>query len=1038
MKNRNHIKSFVMDYLKKTIPNFEKKGKTFTCPTCSKQTANIFPPNSHQVFCFEPNCQKQGDVIDICRRLEFDGNADIPDEDIGKYLIDMFDIKINESIPKLFDKYEKWQWDMVPVNLNGKESWIEQEWQKKSHKSRDEWEKWIGKVNMGVQTGKKSNTICIDFDFVSSDLKKRIYNGNPTEKMLVDAKKEWDGGLQKVKETLPFLDWETVSQNTFGGIHLFYEYNSDIPKTAFDYEGVHIDIEADGGQVVIEPSIVGSQNRQIVGDTIKPMPEKVKEFILKYKTKDKQQEIEPTEIVDAELTFENLNSNRNNTFIKLYGELRKDSQVKVAYGHLCKFNKLLDKQLPLKELQAMARQAEKYHSVDIKTVCAKIIDHFKMVQHEVHLRDLKEVLGIERKDIEEALRYLLDEKKIYKLKKDLYKLITDVEWRTDFMTISKPLDIVVPYFNDIASFNRGSLIVVGGGTGRGKCITNGLLATNEGLIDIKDVGKDKEEGVSTISNKFRIYSGVPKEIIYRKTNYFYKELTDHTIKIKTYNGFELEGTPEHPILVRDNEYNHKFVELQNLKINDNTILVVPNMYAKSYNHSNRKMKPITHNNIRFNIWDVEQDMNLDIAKLFGYILGDGSVQNKNVKIYQNNKDKHVISDILNTCERLKLKPKIYYRTNHQIISINSVDFLRYVSVKLFGLNVRKKYNNVLSPNRKIPKAILRANKECQLAFIEALLNCESSIKKTNNGCSLEITMASKQIIDTLHLMLLNLGIVARKTEKKVKQYPDNTYWRLYLNEYMTYNLFNINKPCKYKDIDMNGYYQNNTKIKWLGNNQYSKDTQFCDKIVSIEHDYTKKFVYDFNMDSDYYKKKNQFWSNGFISHNTHIVGNMIEHFVKQGICPKLITTEADSGVGEIALARGMKEGDFKFFPTSDPLTVPFNDGEVRIIDWLKAPNSEFFKLDTIYESLNNKLVDHGGLLIVFAQLKSADNKFYSEDMVMQYASLVAKFFYPTINGIVDNLNPYFDTCKIRRSKSNHQYKQIPLKYIPETKELRMK
>ena len=380
-----------------------------------------------------------------------------------------------------------------------------------------------------------------------------------------------------------------------------------------------------------------NKDRVISGEEVKLLPQEVVDFILKYSTKVESVEVIEKNLDNLDLTFENLNNNRNNTFIKLYGEMRKDSTIKTAYNHLRKFNNLLDKKLPMKELQAMAREADKYHKADMKTVSENILDHFKMVKSEVHLRDLKEVLNIERKDIEEALRYLLDAKKIYKIKKDFYRMITDVEWRTDFLAVSKPLDIQVPYFGKYASFNQGSLIVIGGKTGTGK---------------------------------------------------------------------------------------------------------------------------------------------------------------------------------------------------------------------------------------------------------------------------------------------------------------------------------------------------------------------------------------------------------------THTVVNMIEHFVKQGICPKLISTEADSGVGEIALSRGLKEGDFKFWQTTDPTKVPFKENEVRIIDWLKAPQSEFWKLDSIYEELNNNLVNFGGLLIVFAQLKKDDGRFYAENMVEQFASLVAKFLYSEVNGQKDNLHPIFQTTKIRRSKTIQQYIKIPLEYIPDTKELR--
>jgi hypothetical protein len=651
MSNKiQQVKPFIFEYLRLKFPDIKPNARgMFKCPfehdhkiKKEEPSANMFPKGSNNLYCFAPECGKLGSIIDIARRIEFDNDPEISNDEIADFLIDELGIVINNNSDQLFEKFQKWGWDLVPVNKNGKESWIENDWQNKSHKNIEEWKAWQKSgINIGVKTGKMSNLLIVDFDFVEKNLKNRIYKGNPTDKMIADAKKQWDKGMELVKEKMPYLDWETVQQKSFGGIHLMYIYDEEIPKSAFNYEGIHLDIEAEGGQVVIEPSIVGNQPRVISGEEIKPVPAELKEFILANceKTVTTVENYSNEELDNVELTFENLNNNRNNTFIKLFGEMRKDSTIKVAERHLRMFNNLLDKKLPLKELKAMAREAERYHKADLVTIGDKIIDHFKIVKHEVHLRDLKEVLNIERSDIEQALRYLQDEGKIRKIKKDLYQLVTDVEWKSNFMEISKPLEITVPYFHPYAQFNKGSMIVIGGMTGAGK---------------------------------------------------------------------------------------------------------------------------------------------------------------------------------------------------------------------------------------------------------------------------------------------------------------------------------------------------------------------------------------------------------------SHCVINFIEQFVKQGIKPKLISTEADSGIGEIALHRGLKEGDFLFYQTSTPIDVPFQDDEVRIIDWLKAPNSEFFKLDSMYEELNNKLVDHKGLLIVFSQLKKSDGSFYCPNGIDQYASLSAKFLHPQRPDGKGNLYPIFETCKIRRQKMNTQHIQIPLEFIPETKELRVK
>jgi hypothetical protein len=358
---------------------------------------------------------------------------------------------------------------------------------------------------------------------------------------------------------------------------------------------------------------------------------------------------------------------------------------------------------------------------------------------------------------------------------------------------------------------------------------------------------------------------------------------------------------------------------------------------------------------------------------------------------------------------------------------------------------RKNNPNIKSPKRQVPKCILTSSKECQMAFLESLFNCESNLNSTKRGGHLEITMASKNIIDTMHLMLLNLGIIARKAKKKVKAYPNNLYWRLTINEAMTYKFFKILNPVKYDKENINGFYQNNTKIRWIGNNQSKKHTQFSDKIISIEHDYTEKYVYDFNMDSNKYKIKNQFWSNGFISHNTTISCNFVKEFVNQGIRPNLICTEAGSKFGITLASLGVKVGDIKFKIVSDPTSIELEDNAITILDWLSAGNdSDYSKMDSIYSRLNSQLVKHGGFLIVFAQLKQEDGNFYAESMTRFYASLVAKYNWSPIKnekGVVvdwDARHTYFHTEKIRDSKTGKQYLDIPMEFNPQTKLLSLR
>lgn len=161
--------------------------------------------------------------------------------------------------------------------------------------------------------------------------------------------------------------------------------------------------------------------------------------------------------------------------------------------------------------------------------------------------------------------------------------------------------------------------------------------------------------------------------------------------------------------------------------------------------------------------------------------------------------------------------------------------------------------------------------------------------------------------------------------------------------------------------------------------------------------------------------------------------NFLRQFIEQGITPYYICTEAGSGFGEITASLGIKEGDYFFKITNDPTSVELEDNAVTILDWLKPKNSEYAKTDSMYEELNDQLIKHKGLLIVFSQLRKEGDRggeFFAPDMISHFASLVAKYRHRMItdnfgNKILDAENTFWKTEKIRHSKVSTQYVTIP-------------
>ncbi|MEK6880092.1 MAG: bifunctional DNA primase/polymerase [Nanoarchaeota archaeon] len=640
--SKRQLQSFIIPYLQKNITNFsmERNRSMFTCPECKQLSASLFPPTSYNIRCYTPGCGEKGnigDIFDLSRKLDFNNDKNLTEQDIAEYLIIDLKIKITGEINSLLEKYQKWGWSLFPVVKDTKTP-AQKGWTEKTHKDINEWQGWVNNSSgLGVKCGKDSNVIGIDIDLITKE-EAEIWQMGTATKTIEEIITKKETNLKKLKELNLFPD--TVTQDSgWKGIHFFYQYDVDIPKSSFNYEGLHFDIQSDGGYILVEPSSYKGKGRIIKGDIIQPLSPETKKFLLEHIKKPSDLKVEDVIIPEGSEGLKNLDGNRNNTFISLMGQFRKYMPLENVErsAHLIS-QQFLERPMPAKEIKAMVQQIDKYHSADIDTIGEKILEHLKIVDV-AHIKDIKECLGFDRKDLEKSIKNLLDIKKIYKIKKDLYQILENTVWREDFLNTGKPLGFKVPYFENVAHFDSGSMIVIGAVSGTGKTV----------------------------------------------------------------------------------------------------------------------------------------------------------------------------------------------------LSMNWVD-----------------------------------------------------------------------------------------------------------------------------------------------------------------------------------------------------------QFVKQNICPYLISTEAGSKFGKTAQALGLKESDFKFIVTNDPSKISFPKNSVVIVDWLKAKNSEYQKTETLYESFNDKLVENGGLLIIFAQLKRETKLFYAEDMVSHFGALVAKFLYPQVNGVEDNSKPYFKTEKIRDSKTNQQYLTIPLQYNYDTKIVSLK
>ncbi len=974
MKSKNTIKAYILDYLQKVIPNFTKKGKIFTCPKCKKESANIFPPDSHEVFCFEPECQKIGNIIDICRTVEFDGNQDISDDDIGKHLIKMFDIKTDNHITQLLETYANFQWDLVPIKNDDKIP-VEKKWPTKNHKDIKEWQEWLNNgLGLGVKTGLISNVTIIDVDLITKE-ESEIWQKGTAEKRIEEIIAKKEEGLKKLK-SLPIFNDTLIQDSGWKGLHFFYQYEPDVPKCSFDYEGFHFDVENDGGYVLIEPSTYSGKSRKIIGDKINTMGEDLKQIILDTRTKasknNDSENVDLTEGLNSEDgTIKGLEGNCNNTFIKVGGMLRKFMNVKQTEQTLALINKhMLDTPMDFKSIKGMCEQIEKYTDTDNKVLYNQIYE-FLSRHEEASVRDLRECLNAEPNDIKEVLADLIQDQKVFK-QKSLYKVIQKANWKTEFIQESQILPYDVPYFNKYATFRRGDMVCIGAKTGVGKCFGKGtkILMYDGSYKNVEDI---------KINDKVMGTDSCARTVLETHTG------KDNLYKINPTKGESFYVNSEH-ILPLYMSNTHEFITIA-VKDYINQTKTFKH-YAKIYKGS-----------VKFK----NQDIPIE-PYFLGIWLGDGC--NSDSRICKT--DPEIQFYLSQYANKLGMAVKKYNVQENGQFALKISSEKKVCWQHNFSLNKTLRELNLLN-NKHIPNIYKINSRENRLQLLAGLLDTDGYL--CNKG--FEVTTKYDSLANDIQYLAESLGFLVTKRVKKVKYLNEvRNYWRLY-----------IIGDCSIIP----------TKIK-----RKQAEPRKINKnplVIGFTVEKTKRDnYYGFEIDGNHL----HFIEHFIVQHNSYLSLNIIKKFLENPIQPKgglrYLSSEPGNRFAKIAMELGLKEGDFYFCNHYQPEKIELEDDAVTIIDWLLP--DDFSQTANIYKIFAQQLDKHGGLCYIFSQLKDSE-EFYAEQMVKFFASFSAKYTYTEKNGLADNQNTCFKVEKIRESKTKQQYITIPT-YFNDNKVLELK
>ena len=450
-------------YLAEKIPDFQKTSKRgqqlFTCVNESlhkfktNSPTMTLMPGSDKFYCL--TCGLKATIYDLIRLVE---KKSMTDEEIISFMTNTMKI---DAYPEL-NEYKKYGWYLFTICKNGKVPIADLHWREKEYNSNEK-SKWLQIVESGFNLAVNcefSNVMIVDFD-----------------------DKEVKQDFMVLRDELKHMleDSKTLMQNTTrGGKHYVFKYDEELCfKQKVDLGGgLKIDTRTHKGYFLVSPSKINnvSYNWVNIGSEIKVVPVELKSKLLEIIKVDKGRSSEPSnqntqEAVEKVKTIEE--GGRNGLLTSLGGLMIKTlSSDQVEFVLSIINQKFMNPPLPNFEIKAMLGSLDGYKQSEEETQEQKIYECCQLIQSNISARDIIDHVfpgdNKKRAIVNKYLAKFHKEGKLVRDKRGKYDCKQKVEWASVIPERGVICSYKIPYFDDIAYFENGDLILIGTPTGKGK------------------------------------------------------------------------------------------------------------------------------------------------------------------------------------------------------------------------------------------------------------------------------------------------------------------------------------------------------------------------------------------------------------------------------------------------------------------------------------------------------------------------------------------------------------------------------------------
>ena len=287
-----------------------------------------------------------------------------------------------------------------------------------------------------------------------------------------------------------------------------------------------------------------------------------------------------------------------------------------------------------------------------------------------------------------------------------------------------------------------------GPAGTGKCVAGStLILTNRGVHPIQSLGKHAPPGAyAPIDCRIAGIGGS------EPASHVYHGGVTQTRKIRTKLGFQIEVTPEHPLLTLGEDGQMRWVHARELAVGQHVAIQRGQRLFGQETTIDFHYRPNSH---RDHAKPVTVDrLDEDLAYFLGTMTGDGCLTSKNRVIISS-----ADAEILAAFNRIAARFQLHIFPNG---GDRPYDYI-IASSQLYQLLLHLGMSSGPAATKRVPPAILCAPEPLIVAFLQGLFDTDGTVNRRDGYP--QLSSVSEQLLHEVQFLLLNLGILSNKRPK---------------------------------------------------------------------------------------------------------------------------------------------------------------------------------------------------------------------------------------------------------------------------------